>query len=291
MDSGERDNRRRFVFEHSHVRGEVVHLDATWRAVLEREDYPPAVRDLLGEAMAAAALLASTVKLDGSLIIQFHSTGPVYLLVVECTAERTLRGLARWHEPLEGRGGLLGTGRVAITIDPGGDAERYQGIVELDGERPADAVEAYFRRSEQIDTRLWLAADGARAAGLLLQALPGHETSPDAWSRAVHLAATVTERELLKLPVAALLKRLYHEDDLRLFDSEPLAFRCRCSRGRVEEVLRRFGYQEMRALLDERDEVEVTCEYCNQRYVFDPVDIERLFAAARSQPRVPPTRH
>ncbi|HKJ08780.1 MAG TPA: Hsp33 family molecular chaperone HslO [Gammaproteobacteria bacterium] len=289
----EGDTLQRFVLERTNVRGELVHLDATWRAVLERHDYPAPVRDLLGEAMAAAALLAATVKTDGSLIVQVQSDGPVRLLVVQAEAGRTLRGMAQWkgEVPAGSLDRMVGHGRLAITLDPGLGRERYQGIVPLEGHRTLSAaLEDYFARSEQLPTRLWLAADGARTAGMLLQALPGAEPDPDAWERASHLGATLTSGELLELPSREILRRLFHEEDVRVFDPEPVSFRCGCSRQRIARVLRGLGYDEVRSILDEQGAVESRCEFCNQRYVFDRVDVEELFAAA-DQPDVPPTRH
>jgi molecular chaperone Hsp33 len=276
----ERDSLHRFVFTESGVRGELVHLDATWRAVLERHDYPAPVRRLLGEAMAAAALLTATIKFAGSLIVQLQGEGPLHLLVVQCTSDRTLRGLARWRgevgdAPLPE---LIGRGRLAITIDPGEGAERYQGVVELGGRSLAEALENYFVRSEQLATRLWLAADDAQAAGLLLQNLPGESPDEDAWDRVVHLGTTVTAGELLELSVHEALRRLFHEEDIRLFEPEPVAFRCGCSRGRIEAVLRGLGRAEVEDILREEGVIAVDCEFCNQHYEFDLVDTARLFA-------------
>ena len=289
----EGDTLQRFVLERTNVRGELVHLDATWRAVLERHDYPAPVRDLLGEAMAAAALLAATVKTDGSLIVQVQSEGPVRLLVVQAESGRTLRGMAQWkgEVPAQSFERIVGPGRLAITLDPGLGRERYQGIVPLEGHRTLSAaLEDYFDRSEQLPTRLWLAADGMRAGGMLLQALPGPEPDPDAWGRALHLGSTLTSEELLELPPREVVRRLFHEEDVRVFDPEPMSFRCGCSRQRIARVLRGLGYDEVRSILDEEGVVESHCEFCNQRYIFDSVDVEELFAAA-DQPDIPPTRH
>ncbi len=284
----EPDRLRRFVFEGAPIRGEIVHLDATWQAVLERHPYPPRVRTLLGELLAATALLAATIKMDGALIVQAQGEG--VLLVAEARPGPQLRGLARWpgedlpEGPLETVFGEAG--RLVITIDQGG--ERYQGIVALQGETLAACLEDYFRRSEQLPTRLWLAADETQAAGLLLQRIPGPETDADAWPRVTQLAATVTAEELLELPAERLLHRLFHEEDLRLFEGEPVAFRCSCSRARVAAMLKALGEAEVQAVLEAQGAVEVTCEFCNQRYTFDAVDVAGLFAGEPVAP--PPTR-
>ncbi len=282
----------RFIFDNTDVRGELVQLDATWQLLLARAEYPDAVRDLLGEALAAVALLAATIKFDGSLILQATGDGPVHLLVAQATGRRTLRGLARWHgaAPTGDFARLLGSGRLAMTVDPGEGKERYQGIVELDGGSLAEVLQGYFDRSEQLPTRLWLFADGQRAAGLLLQRMPWESDDEDAWRRSIQLADTVTAGELLALPPRDVLTRLFHQESVRLFEGDPVRFACGCSRARVGTTLRALGETEMRETLDEQGRVEVTCEFCNARYVFDRVDIEQLFAAADQSP-ADDTRH
>lgn len=287
------DSLQRFIFEHAPIRGEIVHLDATWQAVLERRQYPPRVREVLGELMAAAALLTSTLKFDGRLIMQIQGQGPVSLLVVECTSERKMRAIAQWkgEVPDAPLAELVGDGRLAVTIDPLKGRERYQAIVALEGLTVAEAFENYFARSEQLATRLWLAADPRQAAGMLLQRLPEAEPSDDdAWMRAVHLGSTITREELLALPVREIVHRLYHEEDIRLFSRMPVSFRCSCSRARVETVLRMLGHDEIHSILDEQGSVSVDCEFCGNRYEFDRIDAEQLFTAPHSVPATS-TRH
>ena len=287
------DNLQRFIFENAPIRGEIVHLDATWQAVLERRQYPPRVREVLGELMAAAALLTSTLKFDGRLIMQIQGKGPVSLLVVECTSDRTMRAIAQWQGEIPDAplAALVGDGRLAVTIDPLKGKERYQAIVALEGLTVAEAFENYFARSEQLATRLWLASDPQRAAGMLLQRLPDAEPSDDdAWVRAVHLGSTITREELLALPVREIVHRLYHEEDIRLFSRMPVSFRCSCSRERVEAVLRMLGRDEIHSILDEQGSVSVDCEFCGSRYEFDRIDAEQLFTALHSVPATP-TRH
>jgi molecular chaperone Hsp33 len=289
------DNLHRFLFDGSNVRGELVQLDSTWQALLARQDYPLPVRRLLGEAAAATALLASTIKFDGSLILQTQGAGPVGLVVVECSGRGTLRGLARWHGDVENAGfaQLVGEGRLVMTIDPGGNAERYQGIVELGGDSLADCLQAYFLRSEQLPTRLWLGVDDERAAGLLVQEMPSQsaEADPDVWDRVTHLADTVTASELTGLSPHQLLRRLFHEERVRVFDPEAWRFECRCSRERVASMLKGLGREELDAILHEEGEVGVDCEYCNASYRFDAVDVEQLFSDALSADTPPATRH
>ncbi|MGD8934952.1 MAG: Hsp33 family molecular chaperone HslO [Thiogranum sp.] len=293
MSSRDADCLHRFVFERTDVRGELVHLDASWRAMLERQDYPSAVRNLLGEALAAAALLSATVKIDGSLQLQLHGDGPVSLLLAEVTAQGTLRGLAHWHgEVPDGKLGeqVGAAARLALTIDPGGGGERYQGLIAVEKDTLAATLEDYFQRSEQLATRLWLAAGERRASGMLLQRLPGRSRDAEDWNRDVFLGDTVSPEELLDLTARELLRRLFHEEDVRLFDAEPLSFRCSCSAERIETMLRGLGYDEVRDILEQEGDVQVSCEFCRQVYAYDAVDVERLFAAA-AQPEIPPTRH
>lgn len=276
------DTLQRFLFEHLPVRGELVRLDATWQAVQQHHDYPEALRQAMGELMAAAALLAATLKLRGSLVLQIQGHGPVSLLVVEASGELAMRATAQWRDPLP-EGGLrelIGDGRFVITLDPRDGKQTYQGIVPLEGGSVAEVLQNYMTRSEQLETRLLLAADATRAAGLLLQKLPDQAAAEgDDWNRISHLAATLSMRELLHLPARELLHRLFSEDDLRLFDPQPVCFRCSCSRDSVANMLRMLGREEVRAILAERGVIEVHCDFCNRRYAFDAVDAEQLFAA------------
>lgn len=273
------DSLHRFVFDALGVRGEVVYLDAAWRAVREIHDYPPVVARHLGQAMAAVALLSATIKLDGSLILQVHGEGPLHTLVAQATSRRTVRGLARWRDPVASAdlAGVVGAGRLVMTADAPG-RERYQGIVGLEGRDLAEGLEHYFARSEQLPTRLWLGAGQQRVAGMLLQRLPAAAASAEDWERIQALAGTLSEAELLELPLESLLYRLFNEERVRLFESEPLAFRCTCSRERIEATLRAMGRQEAESIVAEAGEIVADCEFCNRRYRFDAVDVASLFS-------------
>jgi molecular chaperone Hsp33 len=274
------DRLYRFLFDNIGIRGNLVHLDATWRAVLGAHPYPESVRDPLGEALAAVTLLASTIKFQGSLILQAQGSGPIRTLVVQTTDEHKVRGLARWEGEVPAAGTLttrFGHGHLALTIERRG-AEPYQGIVPLEGPDLSAAIERYFRDSEQLPTRLWLTAGEDRAAGLLLQRLPGDGLSDEDWERIGILAATLTRQELKGQSAADLLYRLFNEESIRLFEPEPVAFRCGCSRTRVEETLKLLGQAEVDDIIAEEGTVSVNCEFCNRTYAFDPVDIKQLFA-------------
>lgn len=287
------DSLQRFLLESTPVRGEIVHLDATWRAVLERRSYPAPLQALLGDMMAAAALLSAILKFEGSLIMQMQGNGPVQLLVVEATSEHTLRATAKWEGELA-KGNvteLLGAGRFVISIVPTNGKQTYQGIVAIEGESIAQVLEHYMAKSEQLETRLWLASDSQQAAGMLLQKLPAAPTQDaDAWNRATQLGETIRREELLSIPAREIIRRLYHEEDVRVFESRPVAFRCSCSRERVTSMLRLLGHDEVKSIIAERNTVEVDCEFCGRHYTFDAVDAEQVFAADVIT-RAPPTKH
>ena len=275
------DSLQRFLLEGTPVRGELVQLEATWRAVLERREYPQPLRTLLGEMMAAGALLSATLKFEGSLIMQMQGEGPVKLLVVETTSDYTMRATAKWEGAIESGNirSLLGDGKFVITIAPETGKHVYQGVVALEGDTVSEVLEHYMAKSEQLDTRLWLASDADKAGGLLLQRLPGESgQDPDAWNRATKIGETITARDLLELPARSIIHRLYHEEDIRLFDEQPTAFRCSCSRERVTAMLRLLGTEEVHSVLDEQGKVEVACEFCGRQYDFDAVDVEQVFA-------------
>lgn len=277
------DTLTRFLFESAPVRGELVSLDATWQEVLKHADYPAPLQILLGELMAAAALLSAILKFDGGMILQMQGSGAVKLVVVEATSDRTLRAAAKWEGdvPTGSLETLLGEGRFVITLDQSASGKQnYQGIVPLTGASVAEALTHYMQNSEQLDTQIHLAANTQRAAGMLIQRLPGVEAADtDAWNRAEHLAATLKPAELLTLPAETILQRLFHEEDVRVLDAELVSYRCTCSRERVADMLKMLGREEVEAALAERGEIEVRCEFCNRQYRFDPVDAAQLFVA------------
>ena len=285
------DFTQRFMFDDSDVRGELVSLELSYAEVLAKHAYPQPVQQLLGEFMAAAALLVGTLKFDGLLILQARSDGPVPLLMIECSSEREIRGLARFNaDQIAAEAGLpelMPNGTLAMTIDPT-QGQRYQGIVALDGEDLAACFSNYFALSEQLGTRFWLQADGQRARGLLLQQLPAdrlkdQEERDASWQHVTTLAGTLTAEELLGLDNETVLHRLYHDDALRLFDIQPLRFRCSCSRERSARALVSLGAEDARDLVVEHGgAVEIDCQFCNQRYLFDATDIEQLFAGGGS---------
>jgi molecular chaperone Hsp33 len=291
----------RFLFERLPVRGHLVRLDASWRAAIEHHEYPEPVAAALGEAMAAAALMAGALKFEGRLSLQIEGPGPVRLMLAQCTHRHAIRGVAR-HDALPAHAltaeGLFGDGQLAVTIEQDAGGERYQGVVPLATERLAACLEQYFERSEQLPSRLLLAAGPDRASGLLLQRVAMGEAgseaeraeADDAWRRLGLLAATVSPKELADLPCRELLRRLFPEDDIRLFEGAPVFFQCTCSRERVAGILQALGGPEVYALLEERGDVEVRCEFCNRAWRFDSVDVAGLFSPGSTQP-APPGLH
>jgi molecular chaperone Hsp33 len=288
----DRDSLHRFLFDEFPIRGHLVHLDAAWAALIEHRDYPESIRNLLGEAVAAALLLAATIKFEGVLSLQLQGDGPVHLLLVQCTSGLGVRGLARFREgdfaDLSKISDLLGNGNLTVTLETDDGAQRYQGIVPISGERLAESLQLYFENSEQLPTRLWLQADATGASGMLLQKLPENSASvsksmpdpiavEDAWRRVQLIGDTLTPEELRTLSDQEILHRLFNEDDVRLFEPAPVFFRCRCSRERVSGMLQGLGEKETRSVLAERGEVEVRCDFCNRAYVFDAVDVAQLF--------------
>ncbi len=282
------DTLQRFIFDNVEIRGEWVHLHETWQDVISRREYPIALRHLMGQMMAAASLLAATVKITGRLVLQIKSAGPVSLIMVECTSANTLRAFAQWDDestPLADDATLVdltGDGVLAITIEQEGAKHPYQGIVSLDGGASiADLLEIYFRQSEQLGTRIWLSADDQSAAGLLLQQLPSADLESDDetedWSRISQLASTVTDAELLTLGAGTLLHRLFHDEKCRLLSSTALQFACNCSRERVANTISMLGQEDATALVEEQGRVEVACEFCNEHYYFDEADVALIF--------------
>ena len=286
---------RRFIVENRPVRGHWVRLEGAWRELRAHKEYPEPVRELLGQAVAASVLLAATLKFNGTLTLQLQGNGAVRLLVAQCTHDFRLRAVANFDETAvegvtsESHGGaafrrLVGSeGRVVVTIESEERNQRYQGIVPLSGESLADSLESYFATSEQLPTRVLLAADGERGVGVLVQKLPDpvHADESDmkeVWEEAQRGIERLSTTDLLLRPVEELLERGFSAHDMRLFKGTPVQFECRCSQGRVSSLLRALGETEVRDVLKEQGAVTVTCEFCHRPYRFDAVDVEALFA-------------
>lgn len=276
------DQLQRFLLDNLHIRGGVVRLDESVAQVLQRHQYPKPVQHLLGQSTAAVVLMGATLKIEGSITLQAKGSGPLTLLMAESSHRRTVRAIAQWEGEVSDQQlqKQLGDARLAITITPS-KGSRYQGIVPLTEDQLAPCIEQYFRQSEQLPTALVLFQQGQRHGGILLQMLPqpgqSHHTETDDWQRAVHFLSTVTDEEFFALDNAQLLHRLFHEDDLRLFDEEPVEFWCTCSQERTLDMLKTLGQNELEQLLEEQGVIEVDCQFCRQQYRFGQDVIQRLF--------------
>ena len=277
-DSGS-DCSRRYLFDNADVRGETVHLDQALRDILDIHQYAPGVQQLLGQFLAASVLLSTTLKFEGKLILQVRSQGQIPLLMVECNDRLQIRAIARGAQEAtsDNFDVLLENGQLAITIDPV-EGQRYQGIVPLVNSSLAHSLDAYFLQSEQLHTRFWLASDGDRAAGMLLQQLPPQLT-PEAeareaqWQHLCALAETIESGELLNLPADELLYRLFHEEPVRLLDEQDVAFACSCSRERTLNALATLDQAEIESILEEQGAITMDCEFCNQQYRYARTDL------------------
>ena len=310
------DELHKFLFEGLPVRGMLVRLGPSWRELLRRRQtrgaYPAPVQNLLGEMAAAVALMQANIKFEGSVILQVFGDGPVKLAVAEAQPDLSFRATATVVGDVAEGAKLTamldvhGKGRCVITLDPpdkGGGAQPYQGVVGLRGDvgEPlhvlAEVLEHYMLQSEQLDTRLMLAANDRCAAGLLVQRLPVEGKGNlelqrredeiginEAFNRIAHLSATLTREELLALDAETLLRRLYWEEDLRRFDPLRPRFACRCSRERVRSMLEGLGEEEVRGIIAEQGQAEIACEFCGLEYRFDAVDVGELFTPQRDQP-------
>ena len=292
------DALRPFQLERSALRGRMVRLGPTVDTVLTRHDYPLAVSQQLGELLVLAATLAGALKFEGTFSLQIRSDGPVRLMLADCTNDGEVRGYANFDaeavraaEPL-GMPGLFGSGQLALTVQQGPGGETYQGIVELTGENLTESMQAYFRQSEQVQTGLRIAVGRTvegerarwRAGGIMVQRLPeesgtpGHDATDEDWRRTMMLLSTATEGELVdpRLPLDALLFRLFHEEGVRVFQPARLSFGCRCTRERVEAMLRMFDDEQLEEMKLDDGSVEVVCQFCNQDYKLEPGELARL---------------
>jgi molecular chaperone Hsp33 len=285
------DRVRRFVLERHPIRGHAVRLADSWLELREHQDYPPVVQQLLGEAVAAAVLLAATLKFAGTLTVQLQGKGLVGLLVAQCTHDFKVRGMAR-HDPIGGEAGfrsLTGDGQIIVTVEATDRASSYQGVVPITGNSFAESLEAYFIQSEQLPTRVALATTAGVVAGMLVQRLPGEggkQAAVDpaelesAWMNADLAMAALTRDEIIADDIEERLVRMFGDDEVRVFGGHEVKFECRCSRERVANVLRSLGAEEVRSVIAEQGTCTVTCEFCQKPYKFDAIDVEHLFDQA-----------
>ncbi len=273
----EQDCIRRFIFEQLGLRGEWVRLQKSWQETKQHQLLPEPVQELLGQALTASVLLSETIKFKGALILQAQGNGSIKTLVAQSTHDLKIRGLAKYdNQVTEGNlSALMGKGRLVITVKPD-RSKSYQGIVPLEGNFLSEAINTYFLQSEQLQTQVWLFANKTHAAGLLLQKLPGQEKVKEDWERILALTNTVTKDEMLQLNSEEILYRLFHEEKVRLFEPDTIKFSCSCSRKKIEKTLLAIGRIELETILEERELIEVDCEFCKKHFCFDKIDIENL---------------
>ena len=278
------DIRTRFIFDDMPVRGLHVRLENVWKHIVGQKHYPAAIRRALGELLAAGALLSGNLKTDGTLIVQVQGQGRLKMLVVEATSDQTVRATARWDETAEinddeSLTDLLGSNSVfVLTLQPK-DAEPWQGVVPLEGGSIAQMLINYTKRSEQLDTQIVLASSDDACGGLWVQRLP--ETEPDAasWEHVGTLVQTLTPEELTGLDAQHVLYRLFHATPPRVFDPENIEFACTCSRGKVSDMLLMLGGEEVGGVVAEQGSIQIDCDFCHAKYVFDETDVNALFGA------------
>lgn len=275
------DSLQRFMFEKANIRGEIAYVKETYQTIMNQRPYPPMVKNLLGEALISCLLLVGSIKFEGELSLQFQGDKRLPILLVQCDHHLNMRAFAGYKEGLEitDYAEAFLKGKMVLTINQYKQTQAYQSIVSIQSTSMSENLTHYFAQSEQVATQVWLAVDEDMAAGMLLQLMPGENTQQreQFWEYAVVLGQTVNEKELLTLDNETLLHRLYHETELRLFDSRPIHFRCRCSEEKMKEVLRILGEADATRLLQERGKIEVNCDFCSKHYSYDAIDIAMLF--------------
>ncbi|WP_281212804.1 Hsp33 family molecular chaperone HslO [Shewanella insulae] len=277
-----KDILNRYLFDNADVRGQIVQLEKSYQEILSAHTYPEAIARLLGELMAATSLLTATLKFDGDISVQVQGNGPVSLAVINGNNLQQLRGVARWEGEITQDAGLqqlMGQGHMVITLTPS-NGERYQGVVALEKETLAECLEQYFLQSEQLPTAIRLFANSKQAAGMLLQVLPGETEHNEEFEHLEQLTSTIKAEELFELEATEVLHRLYHQEEVRLFDPIEVTFSCTCSRERSGQALKTVAKEELDAILAEQGKIEMGCEYCNSSYSFDSIDVEALFKNA-----------
>jgi molecular chaperone Hsp33 len=264
-----------FLFEHHAIRGAVVRLSETWQQIVAQHQYPAPVQALLADSVAATVLLAKGLKDRPKVSLQLQGEGPLRLLVIQCSADFKVRGMAQWR-PFAPGDPLLGEGRLSVHLDTGVRNGLFQGIVPLVSTHLDECLEGYFARSEQLATRIVLAGDAANAAGLLVQAVPGRESDAETFAQVAALAKTVSSRELIATSANELLPQLFADYTIRLFRPRAVLHDCRCTPEHLAGIARMLGADELHSLLDDQGKVELTCEFCNRAFRYDADDVAAI---------------
>ena len=277
----ESDTLQRFLFEHANIRGEIAHLDETYKNIIHQHLYPPVVKRLLGEALVSCLLLAGSIKFEGDISLQFHGDKRLPLLLVQCDHQLQIRAFAKYQddgEKVDYSSAFL-EGKMALIIQQNNSTQTYESVVPIRSTSMSDNLTHYFSQSEQVASQVWLSVNEDRAAGILLQLMPGQDTQQREafWEYAVILGQTLSEDELLMLDNPTILHRLYHETELRLYTARSVSFQCRCNLKKMKQVLTVLGEEEVQQLLKEKGQVTICCDFCNESYNFDAIDVTLLF--------------
>lgn len=289
---------KKYLFEDLSVRIQTVNLTQAWQDICEHQEFEPVLRNLLGELSAAAVLLASNIKQEGTIILQLHGQGPIQLLVVECNDDLQIRATMNVRQDFAIKAtdtfrdliNYNGQGRFSVWFDPANQPEGqepYQGIVPIDGDSVAEVLQNYMKSSEQIETQIHLAANAEKASGLLIQRIPytggtheiSQEEANESWERAKILCQTIHADEQLAIDEETLVSRVFYEEQLRTYEAEPITFFCSCTPERVGAALKMLGREEVESILEEMGQIEVKCHFCGKPYIFDPIDSAQLFLA------------
>lgn len=293
------DSLQRFIFENAPVRGELIRLQLSYQTILNQHPYPAPIRKLLGEALCVSALLSAIIKFNGRLTVQFRGKGKLKLLLAQCDNNFHIRGLAKWDGELTEDDLLeaFNDGVLVIMLDAAPGKPPYQGVVSWVGNSLIESIQGYFKHSEQLATKLWLEVNEHTAAGLLLQVIPASDRGSKAieseiiqphWEHILKLSDSLLPTDLLKLDTESLLKQLYPEEDIRIFAPDAIAFQCTCSRKRGEDAIYILGREEAEAELKDKQTIAVTCDFCNEEYLFDPIDVAKIF---EDKDRPPPNKN
>ncbi len=275
------DSVQRFMFEHASIRGEIAHLDETYKTIMNQRPYPPMVKHLLGEALVSCLLLTGSIKFEGEVTLQFRGDKRLPFLIVQCDHQLQLRGFAKFQQDdgdIDYNAAFL-DGNMLVNINQYNQTQAYQSVVPIASLSMAENLMQYFAQSEQVASRVWLAVNDQTAAGMLLQLMPDQDTQQreEFWEYAVQIGQTISEHELLTLDNPTILHRLYHETELRLYPARSVRFQCRCTEEKMKQALTVLGEVEVKSLLQEKGTVEVICDFCSRRYGFDAIDVTLLF--------------
>lgn len=275
------DGLQRFIFEHAEIRGEIARLEETYQTIIAQRDYPPAVQKILGEALVSCLLLVGSIKFEGELSLQFQGDEALSMMIVQCDHQLNLRGFAKFKPDLneaDYQTAFL-QGQMTFMIHQSHQTEVFQSIIPISSTDMNQNLMNFFSMSEQVATQILITSDSKRVAGMLLQLLPGQDTQQreEFWEYATKIGQTLHASELLNLPNTEILHRLYHETEIRLLLEKNAKFKCRCSVQKMEGVLKMLGQADIEDLLKEYGKVEVICDFCNQKYYFDSIDVAMLF--------------